>query len=113
MFVLSAQSLLSRVPTVAETHHTITPTMAPQWPKIRACNPKRAEEENRRHQNEELAQFYLQHKFEDIVPRGRWMKLVVCVASSDYTDCTANMRSPRQSTGQLSWFENTFTPLMC
>ncbi|KAI4932231.1 uncharacterized protein J4E92_004131 [Alternaria infectoria] len=49
--------------------------MAPQWPKIRACNPKRAEEESRRHREEEPAQFFLQNKFEDIVARGRWMKL--------------------------------------
>ena len=113
--MLSAQSLLSLVPTVAETHHTSTntPTMAPEWPKIRAFNLKAAEEEERRHREEELAQFFLENKFEDIVARGRWMKLKVCIASSDYTDCTANMRSPRQSTGQLSWFESTYIPVMC
>ncbi|KAI4644475.1 hypothetical protein J4E93_006378 [Alternaria ventricosa] len=49
--------------------------MAPEWPKIRAFNLKAAEEEERRHREEELAQFFLENKFEDIVARRRWMKL--------------------------------------
>ena len=87
--------------------------MAPKWAKIRAFNPKTAEEEERRHREEELAQFFLENRFEDIKAKGRWMKLAVCIASSDYTDCTANMRSLSQSTGQLSWLGSRYIPVMC